>query len=124
MAFGRLKNSTLNRGDLFIHAIIPLAFVYEFAYQLKPLLTRLGSFFPVLCRQFGVNLDFLTITASPGVVTFWQVAFLLGGMALSSLFLQILIRKHQAEKTSSKLFSSLKWLPIMVWGAIYIGIFL
>jgi DNA-binding NtrC family response regulator len=124
VSFGQLNNRSVKKAELYTHAIIPLAFAFEFAYQLKPLLTRLGSFFPVLGRQFGVNLDFLTITASPGVVTFWQVAFLLGGMALSSLFLQILIRKHQAEKTSSKLFSSLKWLPIMVWGAIYIGIFL
>jgi hypothetical protein len=121
-SFTKLKNGTVKKAELFTHAIIPLAFAFEFVYQLKPLLTRLGTFFPVLGRQFGINFDFLNVTASPGVVRFWQVAFLLGGMALSYLFLQILRRGHQEEKAGSLFFSSLKWLPIMLWGALYIGI--
>jgi transcriptional regulator with AAA-type ATPase domain/polyferredoxin len=124
VSFEKLKKGAVKKAELFTHAIIPLAFAFEFVYQLKPLLTRLGTFFPVLGKQFGINLDFLSVTASSGVVRFWQVAFLLGGMALSYLFLQILRRKHQEEKTGSLLFSSLKWLPIMFWGAMYIGIFM
>jgi NAD-dependent dihydropyrimidine dehydrogenase PreA subunit len=124
VSFAKLKNKTVKKGELFTHAIIPLAFAFEFVYQLKPLLTRLGTFFPVLGRQFGINLDFLNVAASPGIVRFWQVAFLLGGMALSYLFLQILRRRHQEEKAGSLLFNSLKWLPVMLWGVIYIGIFM
>ena len=124
LSFGKLRNKAVKRAELFTYAIIPLAFAFEFVYQLKPLLTRLGTFFPVLGRQFGINLDFLNVTASPGVVRFWQVAFLLGGMALSYLFLQILRRRHQEKKTGRLVISSLKWLPIMLWGALYIGIFI
>jgi len=124
VSFAKLKNKTVKKGELFTHAIIPLAFAFEFVYQLKPLLTRLGTFFPVLGRQFGINLDFLSVTASPGIVRFWQVAFLLGGMALSYLFLQILRRRHQEEKAGGLLFNSLKWLPVMLWGIIYLGIFM
>jgi transcriptional regulator with AAA-type ATPase domain/NAD-dependent dihydropyrimidine dehydrogenase PreA subunit len=124
VSFAKLKNKTVKKGELFTHAIIPLAFAFEFVYQLKPLLTRLGTFFPVLGRQFGINLDFLNVAASPGIVRFWQVAFLLGGMALSYLFLQILRRRHQEEKAGGLLFNSLKWLPVMLWGIIYLGIFM
>jgi transcriptional regulator with AAA-type ATPase domain/NAD-dependent dihydropyrimidine dehydrogenase PreA subunit len=120
ISFAKLKNGAVKKAELFTHAIIPLAFAFEFVYQLKPLLTRLGTFFPVLGRQFGMNLDFFNVAATPGVVKFWQVVFLLGGMALSYLFLQILRRRHQEKKACSLLFSSLKWLPILFWGAMYI----
>ena len=123
VAFGKLKNKTLKKGALFTHAIIPLAFAFEFVYQLKPLLTRLGSFFPVLGRQIGINLDFLNISASAGIVKFWQVVFLIGGMALSYLFLQILIRKHQEERASRPIFFPLNWLPILSLAALYIWMF-
>ncbi len=124
VSFGKLKNETLNKGTLFTHAIIPLAFAFEFVYQLKPLLTRLGSFFPVLGRQIGINLDFLNISASPGIVKFWQVVFLIGGTALSYLFLQILIRKHQEENTHKFIVNGLKWLPIFSLAAVYIWMFM
>jgi transcriptional regulator with AAA-type ATPase domain/polyferredoxin len=124
ISFGTMKNGGVKKAELFSHVIIPLAFAFEFVYQLKPLLTRLGSFFPVLGRQIGINLEFLKITASPGIVKFWQVSRLLAGMALSILFLQILVRKHQEKKGSSAITGFLKWLPILFLGLIYIWIFL
>jgi hypothetical protein len=124
LTFNKLKSRTLKKAQLFTHAIIPLAFAFEFVYQLNPLLTRLGTFFPVLGRQFNINLDFFSAAASPGIVRFWQVAFLVGGMALSYLFLHILKKKHQEEKVGGLFSSSLQWLPIMFWGMIYIKIFL
>lgn len=124
LSFDQLKNETVRRAGLFTHAIIPLAFAFELVYQLKPLLTRLGSFFPVLGRQLAINLDFLNATASPGIVKFWQVTFLLGGMALSYVFLQILIRKNREGETRGFLVSSLKSLPIMFLGTVYIWMFM
>jgi transcriptional regulator with AAA-type ATPase domain/NAD-dependent dihydropyrimidine dehydrogenase PreA subunit len=124
MSFDKLKNGALKKADLFTHAIIPLAFAFEFVYQLKPLLTRLGTFFPVLGRQFSINLDYLNIVASPGIVMFWQVAFLLAGIMLSFLFLQILRHRNQLKKPGSIFISSLRWAPLLFWGAIYIGIFM
>jgi transcriptional regulator with GAF, ATPase, and Fis domain/polyferredoxin len=124
LSFDKLKNEGVKKAELFTHGVIPLAFAFEFAYQIKPLLTRLGSFFPVLGRQIGINLDFLNFTASPGIVTFWQVVFLLGGMGLSYLFLQILMRKHQVESTNILVFSQVKWLPIFFLAAVYIWFFM
>ena len=124
LSFAKLQKGAAKKAELFTHAIIPLAFAFEFVYQLKPLLTRLGSFFPVLGRQFGINLDWLSVTASDGVVKFWQVTFLLAGMGFSYLFLQILRRKHQEVIKTSLLNSSLKWVPILCWGVLYIGMFM
>ena len=123
ISFEQLKNGAIKKGELFTHAIIPLAFAFEFVYQLKPLLTRLGTFFPVLGRQFGINLDFLNVTASAGIVKFWQVTFLLAGMGISYLFLNILRRKHQEEKISKLVVNSIKWLPIFSLAAVYIWMF-
>ncbi|MDX1775858.1 MAG: hypothetical protein R3297_04700, partial [Desulfobulbales bacterium] len=121
--FARLKNEEINKAELFTHGVIPLAFAFEFAYQLKPLLTRLGSFFPVLGRQTGFDLDFLDFTASSGIVIFWQMVFLLLGMAFSYLFLQILMRRHQEESKKNHVFTRLKWLPILSLAAVYIWFF-
>ena len=124
MAFGPLTDRKIKKAELFSHVIIPLAFAFEFVYQLKPLLTRLGSFFPVLGRQVGINLEFLAISATPGIVKFWQVTGLLAGIALSCLFLQILSRKHVKKKGGRELAGLLQWLPVLFLGGIYIGIFL
>jgi polyferredoxin len=124
VSFGPLKNGGVKKGDLFTHAFIPLAFAFEFVYQLKPLLTRLGAFFPVLGRQIGINLEWLSITASLGIVKFWQVVGLLAGMVLSGLFLQILARKHQKVKEKNVVAGFLKYLPILFLSTLYICIFL
>jgi DNA-binding NtrC family response regulator len=122
LAFDKLKNSAITKGNLFIHAIIPLAFSYEFVYQLDPLLTRLGHFIPTLGRQFGFNLEAWDFAYQSGSIKPWQVLFILLGMAASLAFLKVLIKNHQAEKdgTPSKRFRN---LPIMFLGGIYIWLF-
>jgi len=122
LAFGKLKNNAIIKGDLYIHAIIPLAFVYEFVYQLNPLLTRLGHFFPTLGRQFGFNLESWDFAYLPGSIKPWQVLFILLGMAVSVAFLKVIIKKHQIEREGplNKLFRN---LPIIFLGGIYIWMF-
>jgi len=123
MAFGRLKNSTIIRGDLFIHALIPLAFVFEIGYQLNPLLTRFGHFFPTMGRQFGFNWEFLGFVYQPGSIKPWQVLLILIGMAVSMAFLKVMIKNHQEEEGGRLLYRPLRYLPIMALGCIYIWMF-
>jgi ferredoxin len=122
LAFGKLKNNAIIKGDLYIHAIIPLAFVFEFVYQLNPLLTRLGHFFPTLGRQFGFNLESWDFAYLPGSIKPWQVLFILLGMAASVAFLKVITKKHQIEREGplNKLFRN---LPIILLGGIYIWMF-
>ena len=124
MIFGRLKNSSIIKGDLFIHAILPLVFVYEIVYQLNPLLTRLGNFLPTLGRQFGFNLESWDFAYQADSIKPLQVLFLLLGIALSMSFLKKIIKNHQEEKTGSLILTSMKWLSILFLGAIYIWIFM
>jgi len=121
-AFGNLKNSSITKGSLFIHAIIPLAFAFEIAYQLNPLLTRFGHFFPTLGRQFGFNWEFLDFAYQAGSIKPWQVLFILLGMAVSIAFLKVLNKNHQDERERAyrKRFRN---LPILFLGSTYIWIF-
>jgi len=123
LAFGELRDPGVKRGELLGHAIIPLAFTFEFVYQLHPLLTRLGSFFPTLGRQFGFNLDFLNFTMSSGAVKIWQVLFLLLGIAVSMGFLKVLIKNHQDLKDGNIFYKRSRYLPILILGCIYISMF-
>jgi DNA-binding NtrC family response regulator/NAD-dependent dihydropyrimidine dehydrogenase PreA subunit len=122
LAFGKLNNTAIIKGDLYIHAIIPLAFVFEFVYQLNPLLTRLGQFLPTLGRQFGLNLESWDFAYLPGSIKPWQVLFILLGMAASVAFLKVLIKNHQDEREGpvNKRFRN---LPIILLGGIYIWMF-
>ena len=122
MAFAGLKDSSITRGNLFIHAIIPLAFAFEIAYQFKPLFTRFGHFLPTLGRQLDHNWEFLDFAYQAGSIKPWQVLFVLLGMAVSMLFLKPLIRNHQdaGEGTSAK---RLRYLPILFLGSAYIWMF-
>jgi polyferredoxin len=122
-AFGKLKNSAVSKVDLFIHAIIPLAFVFEIGYQLIPLLTRFGHFFPTLGRQFGFDLEFLDFAAGPGAAKPWQVLLVLLGMAVSMAFLKVLIKNHQEKEGGKLLYRPLRYLPIIVLGCTYIWMF-
>ncbi len=122
-AFGKLKNSAIIKGDLFTHAIIPLAFVYEFVYQLNPLLTRLGSFLPTLGRQFGFNFEPWGFVYPQGSIKPWQVLFLLLGIALSMGILKVLIRNHQDEEGGLLHYKRFGYLPIVLLGLVYIGMF-
>jgi DNA-binding NtrC family response regulator/NAD-dependent dihydropyrimidine dehydrogenase PreA subunit len=124
ISFGPLKNQNVKAAELFTHAIIPLSFAFELAYQLKRLLTRLGSFFPVLGRQIGVDFEWLSITASPGIVLFWQVAFILLGISVSMGFLKKLIKNHQEVPENGSRYKRLRYVPIFFLGSVYIWMFL
>jgi ferredoxin len=123
MSFGELKNQGVKKGELFTHAIIPLAFAFEFAYQLNPLLTRLGEFLPTLGRQFGFNLSFLDFASGPGAAKPWQVIFILLGIAVSMGFLRVLINNHQMEPDNGVPYKRLRYLPIQFLGSLYIWMF-
>jgi len=123
VSFGELKNNGVQKGELFTHAVIPLAFTFEFAYQLNPLLTRLGDFFPTMGRQFGFDLEFLNFASGPGAAKPWQVLFILLGITVSMSFLKIIIKNHQVEKVDGGKYKRLRYLPILLLGCIYIGMF-
>jgi polyferredoxin len=118
VSFGHMNASSSTKAGLFTHAIIPLAFAFEIVYQLKPLLTRFGHFFPTLGRQFGFNWNFGDFAYQAGSIKPWQVLFVLFGMLASVLLLRALTRN--TEGPHGKRFST---LPIIFLGSIYIGLF-
>jgi len=122
IAFGNLKNTSIRKGSLFMHAIIPLALAFEIAYQLNPLLTRLGHFLPTLGRQLGFNWELMDFAYRAESIKPWQVLLILFGMAASAVFLKVLIRNHHDDRQgfSPKRFRN---LPILFWGSICIWIF-
>jgi len=124
VAFGKLKNNPVKKGELYTHAIIPLAFAFEFVYQLNPLLTRLGDFFPTLGREFGFDLEFLNFSSGPGAAKPWQVLFILLGIAVSIGFLKILKKNHQVETVDGDQYKRLRYLPILFLGILYIWMFM
>ncbi len=124
LAFGRMKSTGFARGDLFIHAVIPLAFTYELAYQLKPLLTRTGHFLSTLGRQFGFDLEYWDFVYQPGAVKPWQVLLLLVGTGASMAFLKALVNRHQEnnnERLGDRMFG---YMPIILLGCAYTGLFI
>ncbi|MGW8145229.1 MAG: hypothetical protein ACWGN2_12625, partial [Anaerolineales bacterium] len=123
VAFTKLKNSDISKGSLFMHAMIPLVLTFEISYQLKPLLTRFGLFFPTLGRQFGFDFEFLDFAYQVGSIKPWQVLLILLGIGISIIFLNVLRKNHQqsGDGTYHKRFRN---LPIFILGIIYIGIFL
>jgi len=123
MTFGPLKNTTINKGELFINGLIPLAFGFEVAYQFKPLLERLGHFMPVFGRQFGFDLEFLDFAASEGAAKPWQVLFVLLGLLTSMIFMKILIRNHQEKDGDVLKSKKLRYLPLLFLAGVYIWMF-
>jgi len=119
IAFGNLKMNSGTKGSLFIHAIIPLAFAFEIVYQLNPLLTRFGHFFPTLGRQFGYDWEFLDFVYQAGSIKPWQVLIMLFGMFASVLFLKALIKKCHYEKERTH-YNRFRNIPILLLGSIYI----
>jgi DNA-binding NtrC family response regulator/NAD-dependent dihydropyrimidine dehydrogenase PreA subunit len=122
ISFGSLKNSSISKGSLFIHAIIPLAFAFEIAYQLKGLLTRFGHFIPTMGRQLGRNWEFLDFAYQAGSIKPWQVLLILLGMAVSIFFLKALVKNHQVERKDAAI-KRFRNLPLIFLGSIYIWIF-
>ena len=122
VAFTKLKNSDISKGSLFMHAIIPLAFTFEIGYQLNPLLTRFGHFFPTLGRQFGFNFKFMDFAYQVDSITPWQVLLILLGIGISVIFLNILRKNHQQDGDGAY-HKRLRNLPILIWGIIYTWMF-
>jgi hypothetical protein len=123
VAFTKLKNSDISKGSLFMHAVLPLAFAFEIGYQINPLLTRLGHFFPTLGRQFGFNFEFIDFAYQVGSIRPWQVLLILFGSGVSIIFLNVLRKNHQQDEdgTYRKKFRN---LPIIIGGIIYIWMFI
>jgi transcriptional regulator with AAA-type ATPase domain/polyferredoxin len=124
LSFGTLKDRTLLKSHLLMNAIIPLAFTFEFGYQLRPLLEHMGDFFPVLGNQIGYSLDFLAFSAGKGAAKPWQVISILFGMLISMLFLKVLIKNHQRAAGKKEDLKSTRYLPIIFIAVLYITMFI
>ncbi len=123
IAFGPLKDNRINKGDLFINGLIPLAFGFEIAYQFKPFFERLGHFLPVFGKQFGFDLGFLDFAARSGAAKPWQVLIVLLGMVVSMVFLKILIRNHQDAEDGIVKPKDLRYVPVLMLAGAYIWMF-
>jgi transcriptional regulator with AAA-type ATPase domain/ferredoxin len=123
ISFGPLKDSKINKGDLFINCLIPLSFCFEIGYQLKPLLERLGHFLPIFGRQFGFDLQFLDFASGPGAAKPWQVLLTLLGIFVAMIFLRILVKNHQEIPENGSHYKRLRYLPIFFLGSAYIWMF-
>ena len=124
LVFGKLKDSSIVKGDLFVHAIIPLSFAFEIGYQLRPLLNGLGNLLPTLGRQLGLNWEFLDFSDKISSITFWQLIFILAGMVASIAFLRTIIKNHQEGESGILQYRRFRYMPIMILVSIYMGIFL
>ena len=124
VSFGPLKNSKINKGELFINCLIPLSFCFEIGYQLNPLLERLGHFLPIFGRQFGFDLEFFDFASGPGAAKPWQVLLILLGIIVAMGFLKILIKNHQEVPENGSQYKRLRYMPIFFLGALYIWMFL
>jgi len=123
LSFGQLRNSSIDKGQLFTNALIPLAFAFEIGYQLKPFLERLGHFFPILGRQLGFDLEFLDFAVAAGSAKPWQTLIVLLGMITSLSFLKIIIRNHETRKNDMIKYNPFRYLPLFFLAGLYIGIF-
>lgn len=124
LAFGELKDNSIDKGALLNNGLIPLAFAFEVGYQLKPLLERLGHFFPILGRQFEIDLNFLDFAVTAGSSKPWQIFTVLLGMLASLVILKVLIKNHEildGEKVRGRLLRS---LPIYFLAGLYIAMFI
>lgn len=123
IAFGPLKDKTIQKGDLFVNGLIPLAFGFEIAYQFKPFFERLGHFFPVFGHQFGFDFEYLDFAARSGGAKPLQVLMVLFGMAVSMIFLKIIIRNHQDMESGTRRPRDLRYVPILLLAGAYIWMF-
>ena len=98
-----------------------MAFSFELAYQLKPLLMRAGQFFPVLGRQLGFYWDLLGVSAGSGFVKTLQIFILVIGMFASRAILLSLARKHEEDHLPSHTVRR-RW-PIALLSGLYVWFF-
>ena len=120
ITFPDIKNTAFKTAHLFSHGIIPLLFVYELAFQLSPLLERLGHILPVLGRQMGIDLEILNFGLSRAGVVPLQELCLLAGTLTSIVFIALLARKHCIREGHPKIF---RHLPVIGLGLMYMWIF-
>jgi polyferredoxin len=124
LAFGELKDSSIDKGALFINALIPLAFAFELGYQIRPLLERLGHFFPILGRQLGVDLHFLDFAIAAGSSKPWQTLSVVFGLLASLIFLKILVKRHEIANPAKPRASYVRRFPVYFLAALYIAMFI
>jgi DNA-binding NtrC family response regulator/ferredoxin len=120
-AFRHLKDPSIKKADLFVYALLPLAFSFELAYQLKPFFMRAGQFFPVLGHQLGLYWDFLGVSAHSGFVKTLQIFIVIVGMCASRAILLSLACKHEEDHLPSHTLRR-RW-PIVLLSALYIWLF-
>jgi hypothetical protein len=124
LAFAELRDDSIDKGALFTNALIPLAFAFELGYQIRPLLERLGHFFPILGRQFGIDLQFLDFAIAAGSSKPWQILSVFFGLLTSLIFLNILIKNHEIphEEKTKPLY--VRRFPVYFLAGFYIAMFI
>jgi ferredoxin len=122
IAFQKLKDASLKKKDLFVSALVPLAFSFEFAYQSKLFLTYAVQLFPVLGRQLGYNWDVLGLGINPGMIKFLQVMCVVLGVLASRAIMYSLARTHE-ETFLDRQTRKKRWV-ILLLGAVYIILFI
>ncbi|MDH4319120.1 MAG: 4Fe-4S binding protein, partial [Desulfobulbaceae bacterium] len=120
VTFPDLKDSTIKKHHLFSHGLIPLLFVYELAFQLGPLLERLGHIPAVLGNQLGIDLKILVFGLSRAGVLPLQELSLMAGTMTSVVFTALLARKHSRAPQRQSL---LRYMPLILLGMLYMWIF-
>ena len=121
LAFWHLKDRGIRKSQLFSYAIVPLAFAFECGYQLRPLFSRMGQFFPTLGRQLGVPLDFLDFSTPVAAAKPWQMLIILAGVVASLLVQREIAKMH--ELVGRKHLSYSKSIPVLLLVFVYIGLF-
>ncbi|MCP4714488.1 MAG: 4Fe-4S binding protein, partial [Deltaproteobacteria bacterium] len=121
LAFQKLKDAALNKRDLFVYALVPLAFSFEFAYQAKLFLVYAGQLLPVLGRQLGYNWDVFGLGIDPGMIKILQIMCVLVGILASRAIMYSLARFHE-EIFLERQARRKRWV-ILLPGVVYIILF-
>ncbi len=121
IAFQKLKDASLRKRDLFVYALVPVAFSFEFAYNSKLFMVYAGQLLPVLGRQLGYNWNVFGLGIGPGIIKVLQVMCVLLGVLASQAIINSLARTH--EETFLKRQPWKKRGAILLLGAVYIILF-
>ncbi|MEJ2056978.1 MAG: sigma 54-interacting transcriptional regulator [Desulfofustis sp.] len=124
LAFSKLRDDSIDKGALFTNALIPLAFAFELGYQVRPFLERLGHFFPILGRQFGLDLYFLDFAIAAGSSKPWQIFIVCFGLLAALIFLKIIIRNHEIPDEEKTRPLYVRRFPVYFLAGLYIAMFI
>jgi len=80
-----------------------------------------GQLLPVLGRQLGFSWDFLGLSMRPGMVTAYQIFFVILGVIFAQAVLLRLLRAFQ-DVSLKRLSLKENW-PILTLAAVYIWLF-